>query len=604
MGLVNLPEVRPSVPRGSVGRNGETPFVRAVSATHGRVSVLMTLFTFILLVSASVASAADHPSLIDPAKTRCTTCHAQKVDKANVHVATESCDTCHVFSKEEGSTTVELMDEPPALCVMCHGGLEAAAEGSMETPHFPVTDTCLNCHDPHSTDTPRLLTASVPSLCLNCHDTADLDESHGVAVSRADCSSCHVPHGSATASMLVEGEKHSPFAEGSCDSCHRRGMKTRAQKDSSRICFACHDSDPFEAAHVHTAVAEGNCLGCHDPHLSPNVAFTKAEGQDLCYSCHFEIEKKSEQVSVHAALESGCDSCHQPHTGEYENQLVDDMPALCMMCHDLEDDALSSKHLGADLEALACTSCHDPHGSPEAPLFAARSIHAPFADRTCEICHAGSSSELIENGTSDLCLACHSEIEEIVETAATPHMALEMVDCKDCHTPHASNSRKLLKEEEGQVCATCHDDKFAGEEEFQHGTIELLGCASCHEPHGGANEALLRDANVDQLCLGCHDAERWEQIDDDTVRLLGSFVVDATDTASMPVLDLTNGTRNHPILGHVTLGEVTDESVSGKSETPFRGTIGCLTCHDPHMGTAPNLFANGATEICSKCHAK
>jgi hypothetical protein len=66
------------------------------------------------------------------------------------------------------------------------------------------------------------LLASVTSTCTDCHDgeSEEFAELHlGLAAASMDCGSCHDPHASSMAGMLLP-EVHPPFAEGDCSTCH------------------------------------------------------------------------------------------------------------------------------------------------------------------------------------------------------------------------------------------------------------------------------------------------------------------------------------------------------------------------------------------------
>lgn len=568
--------------------------------SRGRTLVISAVLIVWCLASGSLP-AAPHPSLIDPAKTRCITCHKEVLGGSIRHAVVDTCEECHQFSMEEGRTIVELAAPQPTLCVTCHSDLEEHAEGAVAVMHVPVTDSCLNCHDPHGSEVARLLHQPVPDGCLTCHDPEDLNETHGVSVSRAPCTECHEPHGSMRPALMTSDEQHPPFAERSCEACHRRGLGTRARRHASEICFACHDSAPLLSTHVHTAVEKGRCLGCHDPHMSDHSPLLEAQGVALCASCHSAVIEKTTLSSAHQPAVDGCDTCHQPHAAEHEFQLLSAVPDLCSMCHDVDDAEIRDAHLDADLSAVRCTSCHDPHGSAEAPLIASRSIHPPFTDGSCETCHEGSTHALIEDGTSALCLACHSEIEEVVTTSTVPHDAIEAVDCSECHNAHASSNSRLVRTAGGLICADCHDDKLAGEDEFPHGAISRIGCQSCHEPHGSERDALLRVEDVNELCLGCHDRRRWTPGEESgTILLLSRFDLPETELVSIRTLELTSGTHDHPVLHHRTIGTITDPDLSIMQTAE----LGCLSCHDPHKGLSPSLFASGATDICGRCHEK
>jgi predicted CXXCH cytochrome family protein len=583
------------------------PEIGLTGTLGARLAICLTLLIGAIPL---LAEPKPHPSLVNAATAKCETCHREVTAQPNRHEAIDSCDNCHQFGGEKGRTTVELSEAQPGLCVNCHDAQARTSKGEVAAPHAPVTDSCTSCHSPHSSANRRLLIEPVPTGCLGCHDGAELDTKHKVSVSRVNCARCHNPHGSEFPKALLTDKQHPPFAEGSCQSCHRRGLKTRSANgpipDTSKTCFACHDAATTKGMFTHSAVTRGQCAGCHEPHLSPEKKLLRASGRKLCAACHAPIEAKLALASAHEPAKDDCATCHAAHSSNNPKQLSDVSPALCLNCHDSSDAPLVKKHLGAKMEKLDCTSCHDPHGSVQKPLLISKSLHPPFVDKSCDSCHDGSSSKLVENGSRTLCFACHSDIEEQVTKAKIPHAALEAVECTECHSPHASKQRKLVKLPAGGECLSCHDDKAAGAGEVLHGAIVTLGCESCHAPHGGEREKLLRD-DVDQLCLSCHDKGRWAtSADGKSMTLAGRFELSAAEGAEVRTLKMIGSDPEHPITGHRALGVPTEKELAG-TKTKFRGTLSCLTCHDPHKGKSRQLFKAGKTnamEVCLDCHEK
>ncbi len=582
----------------------------------GKFAHIMTRFgaaaaaVILALGSAGFAQAADHPRLVSVNASKCSMCHAKLTRGAKViHAPVEDdCTSCHDVSVTKEGTTVELSAPEPDLCVMCHDGMEAAAAGDLEAPHAPVTDSCLTCHQPHAGENEHLLIAAGKDLCLECHDADDLKTSHAVPVSRASCTSCHNPHGSSAAGMLIGNVVHAPFADGSCEGCHRvgRGTKIRLRLEGATLCYACHSDleEEFSTGSVHTAVSNGDCIGCHNPHMADQPKMLLGEGSALCFSCHEDIKAKVEGDGAHAAVEDGCDGCHDPHRSDEPFQLLDEATNLCLMCHDAEDEDLRAKHLGADLDSVSCVGCHDPHGSSEEHLLADGSIHAPFID-DCETCHEGSAGAIMEDGGKGLCFACHSDIEEEIAAAAVPHDAIEMGECVDCHNPHASSQPTLLRSPGGTVCTTCHEDQAPGPEEISHGVIDWFGCQSCHAPHGGKNDHLLKEAG-NGLCTGCHLSGTVKADADGVLELPGGLVVPPSKVKQLKLVDLdSTQSKNHPIPNHPVSGWPTGE---GRSKVPKSfGQISCLSCHVPHTAGSKELFAFGAKtsfELCMDCHPK
>ncbi len=563
----------------------------------------------LLALAPAVAMAARHPRLVSVENTRCTTCHAEKTRGTTVHPpAAEDCTTCHEMTIAPSGTTVALAEEEPALCVGCHDDKAAAAEGELPSPHAPVTDSCLDCHDPHATDTPHLITAdSVPELCTGCHDPGDLEGPHGGVLPRnARCTACHLPHGGPNPKLLRAAGQHPPFAEGSCDACHRKplGPRMRLRGRIGRICSSCHGDLTEGSTVTHPALDRRRnrrqCVACHDPHMSDVEPLLRAEGPALCASCHPGEAKAATGDGGHAPAAEACTTCHQPHAAARRYLLDDAPPELCLGCHDADD--LRAPHLGADPESLTCTDCHTPHGSDNPKLLAAN-LHPPLLDG-CDTCHEGAYDRLEADGGSELCLACHDDIGEAAAAAKVPHPAMELARCADCHNPHASPQEHLVKEPAGGECLACHDDMGPREGETAHGVITLIGCRACHEPHGGQRPRLLR-AEGDALCLACHDASHAPaRGSSQPVTVLGRFEVPAHAARRMAVVELTDG-KGHPVSGHRAVGPPTRQEVE-RAETTFTGTLGCLTCHDPHRGRYRLLRwdAESPFAACSHCHPK
>jgi predicted CXXCH cytochrome family protein len=176
----------------------------------------------------------------------------------------------------------------------------------------------------------------------------------------------------------------------------------------------------------------------------------------------------------------------------------------------------------------------------------------------------------------------------------------------DCHDPHASNQNSLVKQPGGGVCFNCHDDKAPGQDETGHGIIDLAGCQSCHEPHGGSREKLLA-ADEPDLCLDCHDLRKMPSEEPDgTIKLRGLFsVAKSVAQAAASLVLSADGQHDHPIQGHRVLGELTPEELH-TTESPFRDTFTCRTCHDPHKGRTGLLAGKVASrsEACAQCHMK
>ncbi len=574
-----------------------------------------TFFFLVLAISTAGLYAAEHPALVSLATTDCADCHDDLVEgRGWVHAAAvDDCTTCHEFVIGDGGTSVELLEAEPGLCVLCHDEFVAAVEEEFDTPHFPVTESCLICHDPHGSDQTRPLNAPIVELCADCHDFDDLQGDHGNQLSEeSDCAFCHDPHGSDNAGMLVGRHQHAPFAEGSCEACHRApfGGRIRLRARAERLCTACHgDVAKGATGSVHGALEgdgrRASCLSCHDPHMSDFPSLLMADGPELCAGCHAEIVEAAGVESGHSPAADDCLICHQPHGSEQRRLLTSPAGELCIDCHDADDEDLIATHLGAELARLDCVGCHSPHGSDH-PSLLAKTLHAPLEDG-CDLCHIDNAyDDLEEGGGNELCLLCHDDLGEMIDEAVVAHEAIDLGACVDCHNPHASPQEYLVKAPGAGPCADCHDSQSPVEGEVAHGVIDMLGCRACHEPHGGDREHLLRD-DPTQLCLSCHGGSLELGRETEFVFLLDQFEVTAAAARTIAQLNLSaDGEHDHPIAGHRVLGVPSAEELHSV-ETDFEDEMTCLTCHDPHKGRSAAILrwdAATSDEACRGCHTK
>jgi predicted CXXCH cytochrome family protein len=89
-------------------------------------------------------------------------------------------------------------------------------------------------------------------------------------------------------------------------------------------------------------------------------------------------------------------------------------------------------------------------------------------------------------------------------------------------------------------------------------------CSFCHLPHAGGKGMLLKKP-VNNLCIECHPDRKG----------MNEHRVDITPSMDVKTLPL---------------------SADGK--------IICVTCHDPHQWSFPNLLRMEVSALCLECHPK
>jgi predicted CXXCH cytochrome family protein len=229
-----------------------------------------------------------------------------------------------------------------------------------------------------------------------------------------------------------------------------------------------------------------------------------------------------------------------------------------------------------DVKNAKCVNCHDD-------LAGKKVMHAPLADGSCDTCHEMKKTEdetlvsLVGSG-NDLCLACHSGIEEALGRKNV-HAAMEE-GCSACHDPHSSDFEKLLVSDYKELCASCHDIE-ADEFSETHGRqpVDETGCGTCHETHG-SDEAKLLAGEIKHApfesgdCTACHRRPR------------GRIIRLRADGAS---------------LCYACHSDKEEEFARSSVHTPLkRGD--CVACHDPHLGDFKSMLKARGNGLCLGCH--
>jgi predicted CXXCH cytochrome family protein len=158
----------------------------------------------------------------------CFKCHEEKrkdLVRTYLHgpMSAGLCAICH--NPHGSSEPYQLRRYTGDLCVMCHEGLKSVQR--RKVVHRPVADgACAKCHEPHSSErNDNFLKQPGDRLCLSCHsDFATIGHTHPTGVlpkmerklklgkdGNLSCQSCHEPHSSDEPKLLVKG---------GCSGCH------------------------------------------------------------------------------------------------------------------------------------------------------------------------------------------------------------------------------------------------------------------------------------------------------------------------------------------------------------------------------------------------
>ncbi len=278
------------------------------------------------------------------------------------------------------------------------------------------------------------------------------------------CRSCHKEQeGSFNNTVMGKVFAH-PRTESEklvCESCHGPG---KAHADAM-------EEAGGDEAKIAAVVKQGLIFS-----FGKDSNYTVEEQNAACLACHSRGNRLFWKGSPHESRAMACVDCHQVHLGlqvslssdtRYSAPLTDirsvrkSQPELCLQCHMMRRAQLQrSSHMPYREGKVTCTSCHNPHGSPN-------------------------PSQLIQSTINENCLSCHTERRGPFLWEHPPVME----NCANCHEPHGTNNPQLLKVRMPRVCDSCHDTS-------RHPTTPTLlnavrdfnrGCTNCHSRIHGSN---------------------------------------------------------------------------------------------------------------------
>jgi DmsE family decaheme c-type cytochrome len=275
------------------------------------------------------------------------------------------------------------------------------------------------------------------------------------------------------------------------------GSKDLVLKGDAR-CTTCHDeADAPELLAIgktrHGVTADGRtptCTKCHgesnahvdhkgkDKPPKPDITFNKGspnapeQRSGACLECHQGGNRIHWSSSMHANNDVTCNACHKIHGQHDKARVKEEQTEVCFSCHKSQRaDAHKASHHATIEGKVACSSCHNPHGSTGPTM-------------------------LVRNTINETCYTCHTEKRGPFLWEHPPAVD----NCMNCHTPHGSNHPALLKTRQPYLCAQCHDfTQHPGNPYSGRGLpasaggsapsqqLLLRACANCHTQVHGSN---------------------------------------------------------------------------------------------------------------------
>jgi DmsE family decaheme c-type cytochrome len=227
-----------------------------------------------------------------------------------------------------------------------------------------------------------------------------------------------------------------------------------------------------------------NCHGDSDKHIkekgkvlpdrtfrAKNTVTSPEVRAEACLTCHKGTARTHWEGSQHQVNDVTCSDCHRVHAKEDKVRNKKTQAEVCYTCHK-EQRADSHKISTHPLDAgkIACSDCHNPHGSTGPKLMKKNTLN-----ETCWSCHAEKRGPFLWE---------HQPASE---------------DCANCHTPHGSNITPLLKNRPPMLCDDCHDGPHNSQAPYGKamGGIQggQLNTGAANNPNSSASG---------RACMNCH----------------------------------------------------------------------------------------------------
>lgn len=254
-------------------------------------------------------------------------------------------------------------------------------------------------------------------------------------------------------------------------------------------CVTCHDTEGKglhktlhgRAQDERTPAGKGqSCESCHGPgkaHADTSdktkikrvEAMSAREITGTCVSCHSKGPHQDWQGSMHDARNVTCTACHSIHNPKSEKAQLKTATATatCASCHKQEAMKVQrSGHMPLREGKMECTSCHNPHGSPNVRMLKVGN----WINESCTSCHAEKRGPFLWE---------HSAGRE---------------NCASCHDPHGSNNDRMLVAKAPMLCQRCHVSSrhpatiYDGTQ-VANASNRVVGrsCVNCHSQIHGSN---------------------------------------------------------------------------------------------------------------------
>jgi predicted CXXCH cytochrome family protein len=380
------------------------------------------------------------------------------------------------------------------------------------------------------------LKAKEPALCMECHASSgkDLSPAHDrQPLGNSRCTGCHEPHSSDTPKLLLKFS-HGPYAARLCSACHPAPVDGKVALTATTVdslCYECHTQFKAEMAGAgsrHKLLSQSNrsCMECHDPHAANQEYHLKKPAQDLCVGCHNEkpADEKPAQVIkgvtpppelessdaqylklsskfVHEPAKKSCLICHDAHASEFPKELRVPLREVCIDCHGPNSEKIVQSSQPFPLfNGLVSLP---PKTFEKLSLFElpGKYVHEPV-NVSCALCHDAHASNYTKGlyaPIKDLCLACHGANGINLMQSKVP---FPLFGGKVSVPPKSFDKLviwKLVDGNFGHPTARHPIDLPATQDKPE------LNCITCHASHSASTGPKLLVVDKKTTCQKCHE---------------------------------------------------------------------------------------------------